>query len=600
MMESLTLRAALRECAVFFGRTVSAVRAAADESAITIHCATANDGILLDMSAGRPGVCRVDAPDGPLPPAGRAGAEGGRMTALAALAEERLRGARAVSFDQAGLDRVAVLRFARRDRLGDPVPLTVIVELFGAWGNIILLDGPPETGKILDRLRLDNRKDAPRALGRGRNWEPLPRERVDITTDGDEELLRRLSADPPADARDWAARLCRDAEGMSPFTAREVVRRAGDPPTAETLTLAWRTFVDEAGAGGPAWTWRTPTGAARVLTWEPRAHAENAKPGAPPTVERFPGVAAACAALRTAPAAAPAGDPKMDLDAHLRKKRDDAQRLLGRLHGERERRSDGTEYRRRAEALLAHAGEVPRGASSVTLPDPRGGDDVTIALDPARTVMENADRCFKEARKADQAELRLPKKIAAAEEGLRKIEALLEKLAALDPLDERALRRMEDDVYGRSGGPANRGGPPAGGGGKPKAPDIPAAMRPRRYEMPGGWVILVGRSNTGNDYLTHKLAAPRDLWFHAHGAAGSHVVLKAPNSKIEPDRAIITAAAALAALNSKARHASRVPVIYTEKRYVRKPRGGKPGLASVTREKSVMVKPAAPQVESEE
>lgn len=107
-------------------------------------------------------------------------------------------------------------------------------------------------------------------------------------------------------------------------------------------------------------------------------------------------------------------------------------------------------------------------------------------------------------------------------------------------------------------------------------------------------MALVGRSQAGNDYLTHRLAAPRDLWFHAHGASGSHVVLKAPDPKSEPDRSIILAAAALAALHSRARHASKVPVIYTEKRHVRKPRGAKPGLAAVTHEKSVMVKPGEP------
>jgi predicted ribosome quality control (RQC) complex YloA/Tae2 family protein len=77
-------------------------------------------------------------------------------------------------------------------------------------------------------------------------------------------------------------------------------------------------------------------------------------------------------------------------------------------------------------------------------------------------------------------------------------------------------------------------------------------------------------------------------------------VLKAPDKKARPDRSVILKAAALAALNSKARHASKVPVTYAEKRHVRKPRGAKPGLAVVSNEKSLMVKPAEPQVESSE
>jgi len=47
----------------------------------------------------------------------------------------------------------------------------------------------------------------------------------------------------------------------------------------------------------------------------------------------------------------------------------------------------------------------------------------------------------------------------------------------------------------------------------------------------------------------------------------------------------------VAAYHSKARNDSLVPVIYTERRYVRKPRKAKPGLVTVEREKSVMVRP---------
>ncbi len=43
-------------------------------------------------------------------------------------------------------------------------------------------------------------------------------------------------------------------------------------------------------------------------------------------------------------------------------------------------------------------------------------------------------------------------------------------------------------------------------------------------------------------------------------------------------KAVIEKAASLAALNSKAKHSSLVPVIYTERRYVRKPRKSPPGI----------------------
>ena len=53
-------------------------------------------------------------------------------------------------------------------------------------------------------------------------------------------------------------------------------------------------------------------------------------------------------------------------------------------------------------------------------------------------------------------------------------------------------------------------------------------------------------------------------------------------------------AAALAALHSKARHAGLVPVMHTERRYVRKPRKSPPGTATCLRYESVMVAPGVP------
>ncbi len=106
--------------------------------------------------------------------------------------------------------------------------------------------------------------------------------------------------------------------------------------------------------------------------------------------------------------------------------------------------------------------------------------------------------------------------------------------------------------------------------------------------------MLIGRSNEGNDYLTHKLARPEDYWFHVHGAAGSHVVLRRGKGKNEPSKQTIAEVAAWAAHYSQARTAGKVPVIYTRKKYVRKPRGSKPGLAMCEREKSVMVRPEEP------
>jgi len=121
-----------------------------------------------------------------------------------------------------------------------------------------------------------------------------------------------------------------------------------------------------------------------------------------------------------------------------------------------------------------------------------------------------------------------------------------------------------------------------------------AGIHPRRFVLPEGWVVLVGRSNAENDILTHQAARPRDLWFHARGVAGSHVVLQRGDRKDNPSKTALDQAASIAAYYSKARTSRHAPVIHTEKRYVRKPRKAAPGLAVCLREKVLMVEPKLP------
>ena len=111
------------------------------------------------------------------------------------------------------------------------------------------------------------------------------------------------------------------------------------------------------------------------------------------------------------------------------------------------------------------------------------------------------------------------------------------------------------------------------------------------YALPGGYTVLVGRTDADNDYLSLRLARPDDWWFHVRGLPGSHVVLQAPPGT-EPDRDALRQAAAIAAYHSKARGAGIVPVSCTRARFVRKPRGAKPGTVEIRKETVLKVRPA--------
>ncbi|MEZ4654334.1 MAG: NFACT RNA binding domain-containing protein [Candidatus Eisenbacteria bacterium] len=136
---------------------------------------------------------------------------------------------------------------------------------------------------------------------------------------------------------------------------------------------------------------------------------------------------------------------------------------------------------------------------------------------------------------------------------------------------------------------------PTAGSGPSRGRGGGARFRPRQFTIRDGWIVVVGRSNEENDYVTHSVAKQEDYWFHASGVPGSHVVLKKAGRKDNPSTKALEEAAAIAAFYSKARNSRKAPVIYTLKKYVRKPRKAKAGLAVCTNEKTIMVAPSDPE-----
>jgi predicted ribosome quality control (RQC) complex YloA/Tae2 family protein len=280
----------------------------------------------------------------------------------------------------------------------------------------------------------------------------------------------------------------------------------------------------------------------------------------------------------------------------------------------------GVEFRRFGETLLTYLGQITAHTERVVLPDPADpAHNLEIALDPRLKPQENAARYFRRAARAERGLIEIPPRIAAVEAQLRALEHLLERAeraeehAPLPEGDSRALvshdptleRDLEETLKklppvhrkGIGVAPSRAAGAgAAGAGGAPSAEKRgpPARLMPRRLKTREGWDVMIGRSNEGNDYLTHQLARPEDYWFHVHGAAGSHVVLRRGKGKNEPSKQTIEEVAAWAAFYSQARTAGKVSVIVTRKKYVRKPRKAPPGLAMCEREKTVMVRPKEP------
>jgi predicted ribosome quality control (RQC) complex YloA/Tae2 family protein len=116
-----------------------------------------------------------------------------------------------------------------------------------------------------------------------------------------------------------------------------------------------------------------------------------------------------------------------------------------------------------------------------------------------------------------------------------------------------------------------------------------AGKLPLRLEV-DGFEILVGRGARENDELTFGTASPRDLWLHASGYAGSHVIIRVPEGVDDVPRPVVERAAQLAAWHSKAQNArGKIEVHVCRVADVRKPRGAPAGQVQIRRWDAVKV-----------
>lgn len=225
-----------------------------------------------------------------------------------------------------------------------------------------------------------------------------------------------------------------------------------------------------------------------------------------------------------------------------------------------------------------------------------------IKLDPKLSPSENAQALFKAYTKARDAARDIPALLESAGREREYLEQMLlhAELAEVEP-ELRSLSRelAEYGAFG-SGGPPKA--PPAkkgkfypGKGGQ-KRPEQPAGTV-KKLTSPDGFPILIGGSAKGNERATFDLGTGMDMWLHARQIPGAHVIVKSDGREI-PQRTLL-AAARLAAAHSQARGTARVPVDYTLRRFVKKVKGGPPGLVTYSQEKTIRVEGTEAPAEEE-
>ncbi|HEX8729487.1 MAG TPA: NFACT RNA binding domain-containing protein, partial [Ktedonobacterales bacterium] len=303
---------------------------------------------------------------------------------------------------------------------------------------------------------------------------------------------------------------------------------------------------------------------------------------------------------------------KGDLRRLLQTQRDRCQRKAEALRAEMDSEAEASTLRREAEILLAFWPEVAAGASQTALPDPYAeGEEaqLQIMLDPRLSAIENANRRYDRYHKLQRALKLLPEQVEANELELARVQQLLTDLALAETPAEVSLVRAEvaeagyikggaearrlakeQRKSGKKGKPGGKAGAKSGGKGAPSKPSRPEGGAPLRRRLSDETLALVGKNSRQNEEVTFHQAAPNDLWLHARGAPGAHVILKVAGRPAPEET--LREAASLAAWYSQLREAGSVAVDYTEARYVRHMKGGGPGMVIYERERTIHAPPA--------
>lgn len=511
--------------------------------------------------------------------------------AFCMLLRKHLAGARLLSAQQVGRDRILHLGFEGMDELGNPVRLTLVAEVMGKHSNLVLL-GPD--GRIIDAIRrVSEAVNRYRELLPGLAYVPPPAAaKLDPAPLDAAALQARLAAAGPQAA--WQALLAA-VDGLGPLAARDLCLTAGADPEGPA-TAADPAALAAAVAGYAAAVGRGEFSPVLLCDagGKPVDFAAIAPGRWAGKAVAYESVSALCDAFFSRREEADRFAAQRGALAHLLREEIGRCRRKLALQQEAQARAEGAEaYRRIAELLTAQLHAVPRGAEGADLVDyydPAGGT-LHVQLDPALTPQANAQAYWRRYQKARSGKEQIAAQLAATGEELaylEQVEAALQEASSLPDLEELRAELTAEGYLAAAQGPRRRGAPgqrpaKAAAGGAPGG--APLVVR-----SSDGLEIWVGRNNRQNDYLTLRLAAPTDLWLHTQKIPGSHVIVRLPPGSEAPERTL-QEAALLAAYHSRARGSSQVPVDYTLRKHVRKPAGARPGMVIYDNQRTLYVTP---------
>jgi predicted ribosome quality control (RQC) complex YloA/Tae2 family protein len=231
------------------------------------------------------------------------------------------------------------------------------------------------------------------------------------------------------------------------------------------------------------------------------------------------------------------------------------------------KRENADKYKIYGELLTANLYKKNDYQKNIELYDYVNNKNIIIELDETKTMSENAQRYFRlytKYKTTKEKSLELLNNLNIEKEYLENILYSIERADSISDLSEIEIELGLSDLKKKT----------------------KSEINVTKVEI-NGFQVYIGKNNKQNDYIVSKLSKEEDYWFHTKLCAGSHVLLKV--NEIEPSEEIIFECAKLARQYSAAKQPSKVGVIYTKRKYIKKPPSAPLGYVIYRNEKEILI-----------
>ncbi len=504
---------------------------------------------------------------------------------LCMLLRKRLCGATLTDITQINNDRILIFEFSGTTEIGDKTKYFLICEIMGQRSNIILCD---EDYRIIDSVkRIDEEKSSVREIMPGLKYElPPMQEKCNIITDGTNEILNRIISYPE---KMLSKAILDCIEGFSPIVGREISYRTvfGDKQVGTLSDIEKERLENEIDIIKSEIVNNKLFCMLMSLDGIPFdfSFTNVRQYGTSLIKKEYDSISELLDDFYF----------EKDKINRIKRKASDLFKLLNsaiertarKINNRRlelEKSENREQIRVYAELITANQYRLNEKASVYRLENYYDNNNIIdIPANPALTPLQNAQKYFKEYKKAVNAEKLLYSLIEEGEQELVYLDTVLDNLSRADT--EREIAEIRDEL--------EQGGYLKIKKGSKMKKEKP--LQPIEFMSSDGFRILVGRNNVQNDVLTLKTAKNYDMWLHVQGYAGSHTVIIADKKEIT--ETAIFEAACIAAYHSKAKDSSSVAVDYTLIKNVKKPVGAKPGKVIYNTYNTIYVTPNKNTVE---